>query len=158
MGFSAATLLHALAWHAYGPKPERDDRLDQALMKVWCRARHGVVSNAAYAARSALYPRPRRRGKHIVPELALHLALLTGAATLMGVTTALWPVLMRKSDGVDLPHRLRTMPGLGVMVAERPSGGCMMKELLQQIVEAAPEDAGLKGAGAPTEGAKSKMK
>lgn len=142
MPVTTSTLLHALAHHAYGPKPDGPPRLERILGDVWCRARHGAVSEAAYRVMTALYPRPRRANRHPVRELALHLALLGAGVAIAGAALGLGPVLLRKSDGVDLPHALGTMPGLGVWVAREPGRGCLMGELLDAMEDAEAREAG----------------
>ena len=88
--------------------------------------------------RTALYPRPRRPARRIILELALHLGLLVGAVVLVALAAALGPVLVRRTDGVDLPLTLARTPGLRVWVSPTPGSGCGLASLLDEVYKAQP--------------------
>ena len=97
MGFSIAVLIYGLAYHAYGPRPEKDSRIEKELWRLSSHSRLSGLSILASTVRSTIYPRPQRRAHHVVSELAYHAAMLA-VAVMLGTLGAVLGALVKRPD------------------------------------------------------------
>ena len=97
MGFSGAVMLYVLAYHAYGPRPKNASAFENHLWELACRGRIDALKALAWTVWGALYPRPQRRARNVVGELAYH-AMMLAAGGGLGALSVTLGALIKRAD------------------------------------------------------------